>query len=115
VYIASSVAYYSKWSACPDSNAQAYLTCFVNYSNNNRGSAQYTAEGDIVYPAGALGVVFNPAPRGGQGGTQRFFNGHTDSITALACGVHCSEAVPGGRTLVATGQLGKRPKVTRLL
>jgi hypothetical protein len=60
-------------------------------------------------------VVFTPAPRGGQGGTQRFFNGHTDSITTLACGVHCSEAVPAGRTLVATGQLGKRPKVTRLL
>jgi hypothetical protein len=84
-------------------------------NNNNRGSAQYSAEGDIVYPAGALGVVFTPAPRGGQGGTQQFFNGHTDSITALACGVHYSEAAPGGRTLVATGQLGKRPKVTRLL
>ena len=44
-------------------------------SSGNAGSGSCS----LVYPAAGLGVVLDPVK-----GTQRFFRGHTDDITALA-------------------------------
>jgi Ca2+-binding EF-hand superfamily protein len=52
----------------------------------------------IVYPAAAVGVVYNPRTH-----TQQFYHGHDDDITCLT--MH-----PDGETC-ATGQLGKNPSI----
>ncbi|KAG5190728.1 WD40-repeat-containing domain protein [Tribonema minus] len=80
------------------------------YSAGNaaRGSAKYTPAGDVIYPVGAVGVALRLGGRGGgaECGSQRHFQGHTDAITCLDVGVE-----EEGRVVVATGQLGRRPKL----
>ena len=44
-----------------------------------RNTIVYTGRGEVVFVAGATGVVYNPVQH-----TQRFFNGHTDDIICLA-------------------------------
>ena len=56
------------------------------------------ATGEIVYPASASVVVYDKVMH-----RQRFFFGHDDDVTCLA--VH-----PNG-TIVASGQVGRRPPV----
>mmetsp|Transcript_7809 Transcript_7809/g.11582 ORF Transcript_7809/g.11582 Transcript_7809/m.11582 type:complete len:673 (+) Transcript_7809:52-2070(+) len=56
------------------------------------------AEGNLVYSAAAVGVVYNPKDH-----TQRFVTGHTDDIV-------CLDMHPDG-TLVATGSRGKDDEV----
>jgi len=52
----------------------------------------------VVYPAAAVGVVYNPREH-----TQQFYHGHDDDITCLT--MH-----PDGE-ICATGQLGKNPSI----
>ena len=68
-------------------------------AQESRNNVRYTATGEIVYPAGTLGVVFNTEG----GGLQRYFTDHSDDVVSIA--VH-----PEG-LLVATGQLGKTPRI----
>ena len=63
-----------------------------------RMNVYYTATGDVVYHAAAVGVVMNPQTR-----QQRFFINHTNDISCLA--MH-----PDG-DLIATGQTGKDPRI----
>ncbi|CAH1245789.1 EML6 [Branchiostoma lanceolatum] len=58
-----------------------------------RNNVHYSAAGEVVYFAAAVGIVYNPDKH-----TQRFFMGHSDDIISLA--LHPE------RTLVATGQVG---------
>ena len=51
-----------------------------------------------MYPAAKLGVVLNKSTI-----TQNFYRGHTDSVITVA--------IHPGRVIVATGQLGKHPRV----
>lgn len=55
-------------------------------------------DGSMVYHAAGLGIVYNPETH-----TQRHFDKHTDDVTALA--------VAPNRRLVATGEVGKKPKI----
>ena len=64
-----------------------------------RGTLKYLPNGEIAYTAANLGVVLNKEG----GGIQRFFTDHTDKAISMA--IH-----PSG-TLIATGQLGKHPKI----
>lgn len=63
-----------------------------------RNNVRYGLNGDIVYVAAAVGVVVAPKSK-----AQRFFQGHTEGISAYATSADGS--------LVATGQLGVRPRV----
>ena len=67
----------------------------------SRNTAVYNRKGDIVYPVAAVGCVLRKEKD--SRGAQRFHLEHTDDIMSVA--VH-----PDGE-LVATGQLGKRPKI----
>ena len=64
-------------------------------SRNNIGML---ADGSIAYHAAALGVVYNSAEH-----SQRFFNVHTDDVTAIA--------FSSDLRLVATGELGPKPLI----
>ena len=67
-------------------------------AQDSTNNLRYTAKGEIVYPAAALGVLFNSKKW-----SQRYMFAHTDDVIALAIhpdGVH-----------VATGQMGKRPTI----
>lgn len=59
---------------------------------------RFLLDGSIAYHIAGLGVVFDPATR-----TQRHFDKHSEEVTAIAF-------APDRRT-VATGELGKRPKI----
>eukprot|EP00636_Phaeomonas_parva_P008104 CAMPEP_0118868616 /NCGR_PEP_ID=MMETSP1163-20130328/12066_1 /TAXON_ID=124430 /ORGANISM="Phaeomonas parva, Strain CCMP2877" /LENGTH=2540 /DNA_ID=CAMNT_0006803335 /DNA_START=188 /DNA_END=7810 /DNA_ORIENTATION=- len=75
--------------------------CWVHgyRSGDCRNNLRYTAAGDLVFMAAALGVVYSKGAD-----TQRFVQGvHTDDVLSLA--MH-----PGGRTC-ATGEVGRTPKV----
>jgi hypothetical protein len=76
-------------------------------------------QGDIVFVTAAIGVVFNVASN-----TQRFYFGHDDLIirsVVVACVRSVSQssqlnwffsvAQHPKRNIVATGQLGKSPKI----
>ena len=52
----------------------------------------YTGRGEVVFVAGATGIIYNPVQH-----TQKFFNGHTDDIICL--GMHPDF------NIVATGQV----------
>lgn len=54
--------------------------------------------GEILYSSAALGIVMNLKTR-----TQRYFTGHTDDIVCVA--------YHPGRHIVATGQMGKHPRI----
>ena len=64
-----------------------------------RSTLQYLPNGEIAYTAANLGVILNKEG----GGIQRFFTDHTDRVISLA--LH-----PSGN-LIATGQLGKTPRI----
>jgi len=66
-----------------------------------RNNLRYLKNGGIVYHAAALGIVLDPPSSNNPVPTQRFFNLHTDDITAMD--VH-----PNG-ILVATGEIGPKP------
>ena len=57
---------------------------------------QYTGHGHVVFIAGATAVVYSPIQH-----TQKFFNGHTEDVIALALHPDCVTA--------ATGQVIHRP------
>lgn len=63
--------------------------------HDSRCTIMYTGRGEVVFVAGATGVVYNPIQH-----TQKFFNGHTDDIICLALHPDCST--------VATGQVSAR-------
>eukprot|EP00727_Mastigamoeba_balamuthi_P005313 m51a1_g14780 hypothetical protein (1397) ;mRNA; r:446353-450955 len=65
---------------------------------DSQDNASYLANGDVAYPAAAAGIVYNKDKH-----EQRHFLGHDDDIICMA-------RHPSG-TLVATGQIGKNPKV----
>ena len=62
---------------------------------DSRACAQYTGHGHIVFLAGATAVVYSPIQH-----TQKFFNGHTEDVIALAMHPDCVTA--------ATGQVGRK-------
>eukprot|EP00937_MAST-01D_sp_MAST-1D-sp2_P003926 g3926.t1 len=72
-------------------------------ANSCRNNLRYTVKGEIVYSAAALGVVLNAEEH-----KQRFANDHCDEINCFA--VHNVRS-PKPDTLVATGEVGRRPKV----
>ena len=61
-------------------------------SFDSRNNLKYTASGNIVYPAAALGVVMNLESR-----EQQFFSMHDDDVVCLA--------IHPNRQVVATGQM----------
>jgi WD40 repeat protein len=63
-----------------------------------RNNIKYLLDGSIVYHVAGLGIVYDPVSH-----TQRHFTKHTEEVTAIAF-------APDRRT-VATGELGKRPKI----
>lgn len=83
----------------PDIHAQ--LEWVHGYrAHDMRNNLWYTNRGEIVYPAASVGVVFNRERH-----QQRHNVTHNDEIMCLK--VHVRE----GRTLVATGEAGPRPKI----
>ncbi len=48
-------------------------------AHDTRNAVVYTGRGEVVFLAGATAVAYSPIQH-----TQRFFNGHTDDIIALA-------------------------------
>mmetsp|Transcript_11841 Transcript_11841/g.21676 ORF Transcript_11841/g.21676 Transcript_11841/m.21676 type:complete len:2327 (-) Transcript_11841:669-7649(-) len=68
-------------------------------SSTSRNTVKYLPNGEVIYPAANLGIVLNKQG----GGLQRFFTNHNDHVICLA--LH-----PQGK-LIATGQLGKNPKI----
>jgi len=69
--------------------------------NDCRNNVRYTAKGEVCYPAAALGIVFNTKDTSKH--KQRFFDLHTDDVLSLA--MH-----PQGK-VVATGEIGRKPKI----
>jgi microtubule-associated protein-like 6 len=67
-------------------------------SKDMRNNLKYLKNGNVVYNAAALGIVLDIASN-----TQKFFNLHTDDITAMD--VH-----PDG-IMVATGEIGPKPVI----
>ncbi|XP_064621338.1 echinoderm microtubule-associated protein-like 6 [Lineus longissimus] len=63
-----------------------------------RNNLYYTAAKEVVYFVAGVGVVYNS-----NDGKQKFYLGHDDDIVSLA--LHPE------RTLVATGQVGKKPYI----
>ena len=77
---------------------QVTLDYVYGYNAQVKNSVHYTNGSSLVYAAAGLGVVFDP-----DSNKQSFVSTHTDDVVALAFdSVH---------NLVATGELGKRPKV----
>ena len=70
-------------------------------SKQARQTVAYTGKGHIVYPAGALGVVYNIELK-----EQLYMNAHTDTILCLRAHVF-----PDKQTRCASGEAGKLPKV----
>jgi WD40 repeat protein/Ca2+-binding EF-hand superfamily protein len=68
-----------------------------------RNNLRYTVKGEIVYSAASLGVVLNAEEH-----KQRFLVDHTDEVNCFA--VHHVQA-GNPDTYVATGCVGRRPKV----
>jgi microtubule-associated protein-like 6 len=67
--------------------------------NGSRSNLFYNAQGNIVYHAAALGLVYDKISH-----AQYHFHGHDDDITAL-------DMNPKDRLTVVTGQLGKNPMI----
>jgi microtubule-associated protein-like 6 len=97
----------------PDIHLQLEWVHGMN-TKQSKGSVTYTGEGDLVYPAGCLGIVTDL-----ESGTQRYLNSHTDTITCLKVYIEGDEENKGSKqgmnngttTLIATGEAGKVPKV----
>lgn len=67
-------------------------------SDDCRNNVRYAASGELVYHAAAVNVVMDV-----KGPKQRFCHVHSDDIVSMA--MH-----PEGQ-IVATGQIGKQPKI----
>lgn len=65
-------------------------------SRDSRNNIGLLIDGSLAYHAAALGIVYNP-----QEHSQRYFNMHTDDVTAIAFS-------PDKRH-VATGEIGPKP------
>ena len=72
-------------------NTGPYTSC----TNNN---AFILKSGEVVYYSSAVCIILNTEKN-----TQRFYMGHNDDITAMA--------VHPNRTIVATGQVGRKPTI----
>ncbi|CAM9122646.1 unnamed protein product [Ascophyllum nodosum] len=107
-------------SSAPDSNLELVWAFGFN-SMAGRGAVHYTVRGEVIFAVGACGVVAN---QGREGRQQRFFSGHSDTISCLAVhhsvkGVQIYDAAPEGRgmrdfspsTIVCSGEIGARPRV----
>ncbi|OQR95137.1 microtubule-associated protein [Achlya hypogyna] len=80
-------------------NSSLTLTHAYGYqAQNASNNVRYLANGRVVYHVAALGVVYDSVTH-----TQQLFQGHDDDIVCLA--LH-----PNG-SIVATGQMGKPPKI----
>jgi len=66
--------------------------------NKCKNNVRFLVDGSVAYHAAGLGIVYDEEDK-----TQRHFDKHTDDITAIAF-------APDKRT-VATGEVGKRPKI----
>ena len=76
------------------------LEYIFGFNAQRRQHCFYARRGELLYPAGGIGVVLDSAS-----GAQRHFQHHADCIECLR--VHHG----AGDTWVATGELGVRPKV----
>lgn len=63
-----------------------------------RNNVKYLVDGSVAYHVAGLGVIYDPATH-----TQRHFDRHGEEITAIA--------YSSDRRTIATGDLGKRPKI----
>lgn len=63
----------------------------------SRNNLRYNSQGGIIYPAAALGVIYDQGKH-----AQDFFKGHDDDVICLA--------VSSCKTFAVTGQMGKKPK-----
>jgi microtubule-associated protein-like 6 len=63
-----------------------------------RNNVRFLRDGSIAYHVAGLGIVLDPETH-----TQRHFDKHSEEVTAIAF-------APDRRT-VATGEIGKRPKI----
>jgi len=63
-----------------------------------RNNVRFLKNGSVAYHAAGLGIVYDPAAR-----TQHHFDKHTDDVTCMAYS-------PDRRT-VATGEVGRKPKI----
>jgi microtubule-associated protein-like 6 len=70
-------------------------------AHSSRQNLFYTAKGHIVYPAGCVCVVQDVYQH-----SQRFFVEHSDLIVSMKL-----FNTPQGNTIVATGEVGKRPAI----
>ncbi|GBG31008.1 Eukaryotic translation initiation factor 3 subunit K [Hondaea fermentalgiana] len=68
------------------------------YGCNPRAGLIAKADGELVYAAAGLGIVYDPRKH-----EQRFFRGHTDDVTCIA--------VDPSQKYAATGCMGKNPQV----
>jgi WD40 repeat protein len=89
-------------------NAHTY-TEWIHGCSDARAAVRYTASGDIAYSAAAVGVLLTPSRQNNNSNSQdesvechsqRFLQGHTDGVTALA--------VSPDKRFIATGQSGKK-------
>jgi microtubule-associated protein-like 6 len=90
---------------CPDSSLELEWVHGYN-AQSCRNNLRYTVKGEIVYNAASLGVMLNTEEH-----SQRFFCDHADEVNCLAV-----YQVQGGQgqepdTLVATGEVGRQPKI----
>jgi Ca2+-binding EF-hand superfamily protein len=94
----------------PENDASApFDTLELEWVHGYRGSdcrnnVRYAHSGKIVYHAAALGVVLS---KSGGAKFQAFHNEHTDDVVSFATWI----PEDGSRTLVATGEVGRRPKI----
>lgn len=91
-------------SKIPDAAPDVHLNLEWVHGFNSKQARQtvtYTGKGHIVYPAGALGVVYNVELK-----EQLYINAHTDTILCMRAYV-----LPNKQTLCASGEAGRLPKV----
>jgi len=72
--------------------------CHGYRAKDCRNNLRYLKNGKVLYHAAALGIVHTPSTN-----KQKFFNQHSDDITAMA--------LSSDKTTVVTGELGKRPLI----
>ena len=90
-------------SKIPDTAPDVHLNLEWVHGFNSKQSRQtvtYTGKGHIVYPAGALGVVYNIELK-----EQLYMNAHTDVILCMR-----THVLPNKQTLCASGEAGKLPR-----
>ena len=81
----------------PESGLQMEFV-YGTRGHDTRGTIMYTGRGEVIFVAGATGIIYNPVQH-----TQKFFNGHTDDIICMA--------MHPDFNIVATGQVSPYPKM----